>query len=188
MARRSSRGCGKVRSFLCFPLFHAQGKIRSAMLATLALVHCSINISCLDSISTESNKRSGLLWEQRAGGSNPLAARSCPIAPSTLLRAQPAFHPSKVVVWLHVFPGGNLGTDRMFTSVWRSNGCGGRILGLIERRCPLQSGDRRRMAGDGRMGWAMGRPQLEGVPRRRGDRSGENRCAAVYPHWPPAGE
>jgi hypothetical protein len=39
MTRRSSRGCGKVGSDLCFPLFHAPGKLRSAMQP--ALVVCN---------------------------------------------------------------------------------------------------------------------------------------------------
>jgi len=39
MPRRRSRGCGKVGSAFCFPLFHAPGELRSAM--QLALVICS---------------------------------------------------------------------------------------------------------------------------------------------------
>jgi hypothetical protein len=37
MTRRSSRGCGKGGSVVCFPLFHAPGKLRSAMQPALAL-------------------------------------------------------------------------------------------------------------------------------------------------------
>jgi hypothetical protein len=44
MIRRRSRGCGKVGSVLCFPLFHTPGMLRSAMLPALAIYNPAMSV------------------------------------------------------------------------------------------------------------------------------------------------